>query len=257
MAKVSAKKRSTSKIKVNTTKKALKNLKLPKWDFSRKNLLKTLAVVAILFFSFSLVDLLVQYLNNDYSMAVVNGSRIPKSEFYTRLEKAYGQASVTLIEEELIKQEASKSGVNASEDEINQRISDIEAQIGGKEALDSALLTNNITIDDLRSQIRIDILVTKILEPEIKYTDEDLKEFFDSYKGALYPNEEVTFEDKKEELEETYVKQQIENKRVEWVEKLKADSRIQNNVLDKPSYGFLRVTSNIFNNLLGEVEEGK
>ncbi len=184
-------------------------------------------------------------------MAVVNGVRIPKSEFYDRLEKAYGGASVTLIEEELIKQNASKEGVTASDSEIDERVGEIETQIGGREALDSALLANNITLEDLRRQIRLDILTTKLLESKVEYTEDDVKAFFESYKGALYPSEEnVTYEDKKDEITEAYMKQEVENLKVQWLEEAKAEARIQNNVLDKPKYGFLKVTSNIFNNLL-------
>jgi hypothetical protein len=57
--------------------------------------LNVLALVAI----WLLVDLFVQYLNNDYSIAVVNGTKIPRSEFVHRLEMSYGEeVENTLVE---------------------------------------------------------------------------------------------------------------------------------------------------------------
>jgi len=226
------------------------------FKFDKKKALKVTLTALAFLTAFTLVDLLFQYLNNDYSMAVVNGERIPKGEFYNRLEKAYGsQASVSLIEETLITQEALKDNIKVSDKNIEERLDDIENQIGGKDALNSALKANNITMDDLKRQVKLEIYAKKILSPDIKYNDEDLKEFFDQYKDVLYTETDVKFEDKKAEIEETYIGQKVEEKKQEWLTKVKADSKIQNNITDQPKYAILKTTVNIFRNIWDEFKK--
>jgi foldase protein PrsA len=231
-------------------------LSLPKVSFNREKIVRTLVAIVVLVLAFALIDLFVQYLNNSYSVAVVNGSRIPKSDFYERLEKAYGaQAVSTLIDEELIEQEATEQGYTVSESDIDNRIKEIETELGGQDQLNAALQANAITMEDLRRQVRLDLLVRDVLEPTIEYTDEDVEEFFDQYKDVIYTDEEdVKFEDKKEDVTEIYLSQQIDTAKTSWLSDLRNDAKIQDNVAEKPSYGFLKVTMNIINNLISQAK---
>jgi parvulin-like peptidyl-prolyl isomerase len=211
-------------------------------------------IIALLVFL--LVDLLVQYLNNDYSIAVVNGVRVPRRQFVQRMESAYGEQAVgTLVDEYLITQAASDEGVEVTDEQIQERLDEIVASIGGEELLDTALENNNITLDDLKRQIELDVMAREIIEPDIEYSDDDLKEFFELYKTLLFSEEEdVTFEDKKAEVEEAYVNQKFEENKATWLQDLRDEAKIQNNVTEKPTYGFLTVTRNIVSNLLNSAK---
>ena len=227
--------------------------------FNYKPILKIIGMIVIIVGAFAVVDLTVQYLNNDYSVAVVNGSRISKAKWHDRLEAAYGGAvAQELIEDQILMMEARKAKVSVNKDEIDKKIEEIRVSIGGEEMLQSALVANNITMGELRDQIELDLLYTKILTPTLEYTDEDVKDFFNQYSDVIFPDEtealdegeKLDFEANKEKTEEIYIKQQVQTKKTSWLTEKKAEYKIQDNSTAKPKYGFLTTTSNIISNLL-------
>jgi hypothetical protein len=245
------------KIKVTFSKPDFKNL-------NKRNIVKYVGLAFVIVGSFALIDLAVQYLNNDYSVAVVNGARISKKEWHNLLEGAYGEAAAQqLIEEEIIQQEAKLADVSVSKEEIDTEIADIVDSIGGQELYASALEANNITEDELRYQIEIDLLAQKILEPQVSYTEDDVKEFFDQYSDvifsteteALEDGEKLNYDDYATETEEVYIQQQVETLKVTWLAEKESEYRIQDNSTGKPAYGFLTTTRNIFKNLAGTTDE--
>jgi hypothetical protein len=109
-----------------------------------------------------------------------------------------------------------------------------------------------MTMDDLRDQVEIDILLTKLVEDSVTYTDEDLQAFFEQYKDQLYPSdEEVKFEDVKDEIEAYYKDNQISMAKQNLISQLMADAQelIQNNSGEKPKFRFFGSTKNIIDNL--------
>lgn len=270
--KSSTKKTAPKKVEIKEISKkfssTLKKVKLPKLKNteSMKPALKIVGMVALVIVSFSLIDLAVQYLNNDYSVAVVNGVRISKGKWHDMLEKSYGSAVATqLIEDQIIKAEAKKADVSVSEEEVTVEIDKIIESIGGQEMFESALVANNITLEELRDQIEIDLLSTKILSPSLEYTEDDVKEFFNQYSDVIFPNEtaaleegaKLDFETYKDQVEETYIQQQVQTKRTTWLTEKKAEYKIQDNSTGKPKYGFLTITTNIVNNILEKVSKSE
>lgn len=234
------------------------NLASLKEKFNASKLLKALIVAVLFIFSFALIDLFVQYLNNTYSVAIVNGVRISKGKYLERLEKSYGQvAAQNLIQEQLVLQAAARENISVTADDIQNRLNDYYNENGGKDAVLASLAERNYTEEDVREQIKIGLLLEKILSKEVKYTDDDLKEFFNQYKSVLYGNEKVTFEDKKAEIIEYYTNKEIQELRDAWLEKEEQSAKVQNNTTTKPSYGFLKTTINIIKNLYNEVTKAK
>lgn len=264
--KAAAKKKTNSSIEATTPKKKIKVV-VKKPDFKNINympILKNVGLVLIIVGSFTLIDLAVQYLNNDYSVAVVNGSRISESKWHKRLEKAYGEAAASqLIDEEIIHQEAKLSDVTVKTDEIDEKIEEIKTSIGGEDLFQSALEANNITLGELRDQIELDLLTEKILSPDITYTDDDVKEFFEQYSDVIFPDEtnaledgeKLNYDDYKEQTEEVYLQQQVQTEKSTWLAEKKSEYRIQDNSTNKPAYGFLTTTRNILRNLTGDASD--
>ncbi len=249
-----ATKKVNKKVTVKKTSKVVgKKVEVKKIKVDRSRVLKMIGIALLFVLSFATIDLFVQYLNNGYSVAVVNGVRVPRKEFYERLEKAYGaQASQTLIEEQLIIQESLKQGYNVSSADVDERITQIEEEIGGAEVLEQALSANSITMDDLKRQVRLELLTKEVLEPTIVYEQSDVEEFFDKYKDVLYPDQDVKFEDKQEETTQSYIDNEVQAAKTAWLAELVEGARIQNNITEKPKYGFLKVTINIVNNLVNQ-----
>ena len=242
------------KIKFKIGKPNFKNM------FSNK-VFKTLLIVFGAIVIFILVDLFVQYLNNGYSVAVVNGTRISMDKYHKRLESSYGATiAKQLIDEQLINLEAKKSDVKVTDEEIDKRLNSIIESVGGKEAYAQALLANNITEAELIDQIKLDELARKIIEPTLEYTEDDIKAFFEQYGSTIFPNESAALEEGekldyelyKDGVKDIFIQQKVENAKYTWLESLASEYKIQDNSTSKPKYGVLSATINIVKNLLKE-----
>lgn len=272
-SKKSSSKKTAPKKEVQTSKKFsfdLKKIDLKKITIPEKfkPYTKILGMVVLIIGTFALIDLAVQYLNNDYSVAVVNGRRITTRRWHNDLEKTYGSTVASLlIEEEIIKAEAKAADISVEQEEIDKEIDRIIESIGGQEAFEAALEANNITLEELEEQIERDLLSQKILAPTLEYTEEEVKDFFNQYSDVIFPEETAAleegelldFEKYKEETEEIFIQQQVQMELDTWLMGKKSEYKIQDNSTAKPKYGFLTITTNIVNNLLdsigGETEE--
>lgn len=264
-----AKVKVIKKVKSSDAHKKTFTIKKPKIKIEKPNFkkifsgktIKTALFVLAGVVVFILIDLFVQYLNNGYSVAVVDGSRITTNEYHKRLENSYGQTiAEQLIEEKLVEIEASKQGIEVTEEEIDSQLKEIIDNIGGEEAYKTALAQNNITEEDLKFQIKLDQLTVSILEPTLEYTDDDVKAFFEQYSSVLYPNEtsaleegaKLDYEVFKADVEDIFVRQEVENAKSSWLEGLRSEYKIQNNSSSKPKYGVLSATINIVKNIFNE-----
>jgi len=262
-------KKAPKTVKVPTVKIKKPNIKFQKPDIkkiSSSKGFKTFLTVVGVIVVFILIDFFVQYLNNGYSAAVVEGKRIPRSEYIKELETAYGATVVDqLIDEEIIKIEAEKAGVEATDEEVNKQLETLIESVGGKEVYDTVLQQNNIDEEELKDQIRLSILANKVLGPTIEYTDDDLKSFFNQYSAQLFPTEtealeegeKLDYEQYKDQVEQRYIEQKVYENEGAWLEGLRSKYKIQNNVTNKPKYGVLSATINIVENLFNEVNNNQ
>ena len=248
-----------SKPKIKFSKPNLKSLVSSKVF---KPLLYVLGGIAV----FILVDLFVQYLNNGYSIAVIDGARISRTKYHKELEEMYGPTIASqLIDDKIITLEAKKAGITATDEEIDAQLQDIIEGVGGQEAYEAALSANNITEQQLKDDIKLDILSREILEPTIEYTDDDVKAFFEQYSSAMFPNESAALEDGekldyelyKDQVETYYIRQQVENTKYTWLESLRSEYSIQDNSVSQPKYGILSATINIFKNILQDANSNE
>lgn len=252
--------KSTKTVKTENTMKKFQ-FKLPKFDFSKlveryksDKFLKGVVLALIFVFSFALVDLLVQYLNNSYSIAIVNGVRVTRGEYLDRLEKTYGITTAqNLVQEELVRQGAAKDGVTVTTEDVQNRLNEYYNENGGKDAVLATLKANNVTEEDVRGQIQVGLLLEKTLSKKVTYTDAQLEDFFKQYKSVIYGTEKVKFEDKKEDIKQYYVNKEVQNLKDGWLSTLETEAKIQNNIQTSPKYGFLKTTITIAKNLYNEI----
>lgn len=241
-------------IKFNISKGNFKNY---------KKFVKPLIIVIAVLVAFILVDLFIQYLNNDYSIAVVNGTRITKNDYHKKLETLYGQSvAKQMIDEEIIKQEAKNNNIEVTDQEIQENLDGIISEVGGQEAYESILKANGINEKDLTDQIELNILSREIIEPKLQYTEDDVKNFFDQYSGVIFPNEtavleegeKLDYEQYKDKTKEYFIQQEVEKEKYTWINELYDSYKIQDNSVEKPSYGILKTTITIFKNLFGNTD---
>lgn len=186
-AAVSAKSKSAKKeTKIEETTGKIFNLLQSKKLFllqSKKLVLfrnaKTLYIVAILLGLAALLALGSRYL----VVAWVDNKPITRFEFYKSLDQKYGKdVKEQIIVERLIDEEAIKRGVRISDNDINNEISKIEKEQGGKEKLDQILQIQNISNTEFRKLVRLQLLRQKMFGQNIEVKDEEVKKFLEENK---------------------------------------------------------------------------
>jgi len=99
-----------------------------------------------------------------------------------------------LINYELLYQQAQKEKVKIHSDEINLEIDKIKDNFSTPEEFNEALKANNITLTQLKEDIRRQLMINSILEEtknQISITDDELLEYYNKNKESLHEPEQV------------------------------------------------------------------
>lgn len=131
--------------------------------------------------------------NKAEAVATVNGKEITKDQLYDELSKAGGGEAALdeLIMKELVRQEAAKKNITVTAADIDKEIETYKTNFGSEENLNLALTQSGMTMELLRENIEMNQLLTKILEPEVKVTDEQIKKTFEENKASFDTPEQV------------------------------------------------------------------
>ncbi|GIP55022.1 peptidylprolyl isomerase [Paenibacillus vini] len=127
------------------------------------------------------------------AVATVNGEEITKDQLYDEMSVggANEQALDKLITMKLIDQEAKKQNIVYPDTEIDKEIEKYVENFGSQENLEQALASSAMTMEDLRENIRMNELLTQLLEPQVKVTDEQIKQTFEDNKASFDTPEQV------------------------------------------------------------------
>jgi len=185
--------------------------------------------------------------------AMVNGVKIPLSTYEknrTQIEQnAVGQGlTVTdeavkaeiskqaidvLVNTELLKQAAAKTGIEVTQAQIDTRYSEIVASLGGDEALKTKMVELGITDESLQSDIKGEILIQSYLSQavdlsKISISEDDIKKVYDQANtpGAQLPPLPEVRADIETQLKSTK-EQEVVNAHIET---LRTDAKIETRV---------------------------
>lgn len=112
-------------------------------------------------------------------VAVVNGQKIAKAEFMSRLKKAAGPQVLTdLILRALVEDAFARSGLQLPEQEVQQRLQEVQAEFPSQEAFNEWLAARAITLEDLQKELAFQIKLEQLRSKDVKYNEADLKRFF-------------------------------------------------------------------------------
>ncbi|MEF2967965.1 peptidylprolyl isomerase [Paenibacillus sp. M1] len=127
------------------------------------------------------------------AVASVNGIEITKDQLYNELVTyGSGEAALdTLITKELIRQEAQKANVEVTEADVDKEIQGYIESFGSEDNLNQALVANGMTLAQLRENIQMNALLTKLLEPQVTVTDDQIKQTFEDNKESFNTPEQV------------------------------------------------------------------
>jgi foldase protein PrsA len=145
----------------------------------RKNeLIPVIAVVAAL----AVVAIVWVVVTRATAVAIVNGQRITRREFVTRLEQVTGEQVLSdLINEQLIGQAAKKAKVTVTSAEVEAEMEKLREQIGP--SFDSVLAQYGMTVEDLRKNMELNLLVYKVSTKDITVSEDALKAHFEENKS--------------------------------------------------------------------------
>jgi len=115
------------------------------------------------------------------TIATVNGAPITQSQF----DQAAGssdQALQSLIDQQLILQEAKKEKVSVPDSEVNSEVSTIRQQLGSPSEFTAALQRANLSEAQLREQIRTQKLATEMGAQGVTVSNDEAQTYYNQNK---------------------------------------------------------------------------
>ncbi len=130
--------------------------------------------------------ILVIYKKNWVIAATVNGSPLSNIELQMRLNEQFKTQTLNqLINEKIILAEATKNNVAVDTSEIDKKIAEIEANVGGAQALDSLLAQQGQTRQSIRQQIKLQTIIEKLYSKDATVSGEEVTQFIEQNKAQL------------------------------------------------------------------------
>ncbi|MDI6637384.1 MAG: peptidyl-prolyl cis-trans isomerase [Bacillota bacterium] len=126
------------------------------------------------------------------AVAKVNSASITWKEFHSALEKQSGrQLLAKMIREELIKQGAARYNIQVTDEDVAAEVDKLKAQFGSDAGLEQALSQYGMTLDDLRDQIRTNLLLEAIASKDVTVSDDEVKKYYEEHKDEFKEPEQV------------------------------------------------------------------
>jgi len=166
------------------------------------------------------------FLKGLFVAALVNGEPITRIAILSELEKQGGkQALSSLVNQVLILQEAKKKNVQVSQAEIDAATKQIEDSLKTQgQNLDTALVQQGMTRQDLSMQLKLRNLVEKLLVDKIKVTDAEIADYIKKNKDT-FPAE-MKEEEIKKRVGEQLKQQKLGSASQDWIEELNKNAKI-------------------------------
>jgi peptidyl-prolyl cis-trans isomerase SurA len=135
-------------------------------------------------------------------VATVNGKEIQRAELERNYQIKVGdnpqkpsdqEAEIlrlnvlqSMVQDEILQQQAAKLNLTASDEEVNVKLTDLKAPYT-EDQFDNLLKQRNMSLDDLKREIRRgltrDKLINKEIESKINITDAQIRAFYDAHKA--------------------------------------------------------------------------
>jgi len=122
--------------------------------------------------------------------ATINGSPVSNLELQSRLNTQFRQQVLNeMINEKIILDEAKSKKIIVQKSEIDNQVTELEGNMGGKDALDNILNMQGQTRGQLRDQIKIRLLAEKMYGAEATVSAEEVDQFITENKDQLQSTE--------------------------------------------------------------------
>lgn len=133
--------------------------------------------------------------------ATVNGSPISNLELQMRMNQQFRTQTLNqLVNEKIIFDEAAKNNVVVTDTEIDRKISEIEAGVGGAEALDAMLSQQGQNRDSIRQQLKLQVAIEKLYAKDATISAQEVEGFVDQNKEQLRATDSASQQKEAEEI---------------------------------------------------------
>ncbi len=207
------------------TKKMKKTIELPKelpkMQYKSCGMSKTTKIALIL----GIVILFLVALNRGWIIsAIVNGRPIFRSTVNATLMSRFGKQTLdNMITERLIADEAKKANIMITQKEIDAKEQEVLKSFGGNVTLDEVLKFQGMTKADFDEQIKLQMLLTRIIGKDIKITDEEIATYRTNNNTSLVATEEASLQ---AEAREAILTQKVGEKIQPWFTELRSKAKI-------------------------------
>ena len=126
------------------------------------------------------------------TVATVNGEKITKDELYAQMVPSAGKSVLdNLITMKLVDQDASNKKVTVTQEDEDKELADVKKSFGSDEQFNQALSQSGMSLTDLKTQLKMQAQLRKLLADKIKITDADIQAYYDKNKSSYATEEEV------------------------------------------------------------------
>ena len=172
---------------------------------------------------------LIYFGGKTFFAASVNGRLISRFSVISELEKQGGKKTLdTIILKTLIDQEAKKRKIVISTKDLDAEVSKIESNISSQGAtLESLLQQQGMTKKDLVDEIKLQLLVTKMIDDKVSVTESEIDEYLAGQKEqSSLGLSQITQELTRDQAKEAIKQQKIQAKIQSFVVDLKSKAKI-------------------------------
>ena len=157
--------------------------------------------------------------------ATVNSQPIFFWDYVAKLHQLAGEQILNqLISERVILQEAMNKGVSVTPEEFDAEVKKVEDQLTQSGGLDTFLTSQSMTRKEFDNQMRLSLLVKKLVETEVSVSDDEInKEYTEN--AADY--KDMDENQAKQKIQLNLREQKIQEQITPWLEGLKTNANIQ------------------------------
>ncbi|OGM67070.1 hypothetical protein A2962_04830 [Candidatus Woesebacteria bacterium RIFCSPLOWO2_01_FULL_39_61] len=167
------------------------------------------------------------YFGRSYIVAAfVNGRPILRLSLVKELERKQGKTTLdSLVQKELITQEAQKKNITITNEDVQKEIDKITKAVEAQGVtLDAALSYQGQTRTDLEENIRIQKTLEILLADKLSVSEGDVKKYFEDNKAVYGTNPD--YEQLKDSISDQLKQEKLSGEFQAWMDSLKKDSKI-------------------------------
>jgi peptidyl-prolyl cis-trans isomerase C len=117
------------------------------------------------------------------------------AEGATNNERIYNTALQRLVEQKVLEKAAVKAGITVADSLVQNRVSQLKAQVGGQESFDDLLKKNGATeadvVHDMHTNMLLGDYFNKVMEENPTVTDQEIEDYYNAHPETFGPDSQV------------------------------------------------------------------